>query len=132
MGWLYFSRSRCELIHHLIQPEDHPQASIRVIAHTLRGNVLWSIVEITAKVKGVHKDLAPGESLRYIRCDLLQRSGDQWGYKGMDESVHPLYYTCPLGYLDMTPVQSPEWREHVRAYHAQRRGLMAPAAVLTV
>ncbi|HEP8940040.1 TPA: hypothetical protein VDU81_004134 [Pseudomonas aeruginosa] len=131
MGWLYFSYSRSELIHHLIQPEDHPQASIRVIAHTLRGNVLWSVVEITAKVKGVHKDLAPGESLRYIRCDLLQRSGDQWGYKGMDESVHPLYYTCPLGYLDMTPVQSPEWREHVRAYHAQRRGLMASAAVLT-
>ncbi|KSQ24944.1 hypothetical protein FA454_14300 [Pseudomonas aeruginosa] len=127
MGWLYSSRSRSELIHHLIQPEDHPQASTRVIAHALRGNVLWSVVEVTAKVEGVHKDLAPGESMRYIRCDLLQRSGGQWGYKDMDESVHPLYYTCPLGYLDMTHVLSPEWRERVRAYHAQRRGSAQPA-----
>ncbi|MBV2205740.1 MAG: hypothetical protein KUL87_09990 [Pseudomonas sp.] len=131
MGWLYSSRSRSELIHHLIQPEDHPQASIRVIAHALRGNVLWSVVEVTAKVEDVHKDLAPGESMRYIRCDLLQRSGGQWGYKGMDEFVHPLYYTCPLSYLEMAPERSSEWRKEVRAYHAQRSGPMAAAAVLT-
>lgn len=131
MGWLYSSRSRSELIHHLIQPEDNPNGSTRVIAHTLRGNVLWSVVELTAKVEGVHRDLAAGESLRYIRCDLLQRSGGQWGYKDLCESVHPFYYTCPLSYLDMVPVASPEWREHVHAYHAQRRGLMAPAAALT-
>lgn len=131
MGWLYSSRSRSELIHHLIQPEDNPHVSTRVIAHTLRGNVLWSVVELTAKVEGVHRDLAAGESLRYIRCDLLQRSGGQWGYKDLRESVHPFYYTCPLSYLDMVPVASPEWREHVHAYHAQRRGLMAPAAALT-
>ncbi|MDG9757861.1 hypothetical protein N5E31_03670 [Pseudomonas chengduensis] len=131
MGWLYSSRSRSELIHHLIQAQDHPQTSIHVIAHALRGNVLWSVVEVTAKVEGVHKDLAPGESMRYIRCDLLQRSGGQWGYKDMSESVHPFYYTCPLSYLDMAPVQSPEWREHVRAYHAQRRGITAPATLLT-
>lgn len=132
MGWLYSSRSRSDLIHDLIQPEDHPQASIRVIAHTLRGNVLWSVAEVTAKVEGVHKNLAPGESMRYIRCDLLQRSGGQWGYKDMSESVHPFYYTCPLSYLDMVPVQSAEWRERVRAYHAQRYTPTAPITVLTV
>jgi len=121
MGWLYSSRSRSELIHYLIQPEDHPQASTRVIAHALRGNVLWSVVEVTAKVEGVHKDLAPGESMRYIRCDLLQRSAGQWGYKGMDEFVHPFYYTCPLSYLEMAPERSSEWRKEVRAYHAHRR-----------
>lgn len=131
MGWLYSSYSRSELIHDLIQPEEHPKASIRVIAHTLRGNVLWSVVEVTAKVEGVHKDLAPGESIRYIRCDLLQRSGGQWGYKGMDESVHPYYYTCPLSYLDMAPVQSSEWREGVRAYHARRCTSPAATAALT-
>ncbi|MDD2126993.1 hypothetical protein NP544_25975 [Pseudomonas monteilii] len=127
MGWLYSSRSRSELIHHLIQPEDHPQASIRVIVHALRGNVLWSVVEVTAKVEGVHKDLVPGESTRYIRCDLLQRSGGQWGYKGMDESVHPFYYTCPLSYLEMAPECSSEWRKEVRAYHAHRRQPAGPA-----
>ncbi|HBO3354307.1 TPA: hypothetical protein L4S42_002119 [Pseudomonas aeruginosa] len=131
MGWLYSSHSRSELIHHLIQPEDNPHVSTRVIAHTLRGNVLWSVVELTAKSESVHRDLAAGEPLRYIRCDLLQRSGGQWGYKDLCESVHPFYYTCPLSYLDMAPVASPEWREHVHAYHTQRRGHAAPVAAST-
>ncbi|MQT88093.1 hypothetical protein DYL61_16825 [Pseudomonas nabeulensis] len=130
MGWLFSSRSRSELIHDLIQPEDHARASVCVVAHTLRGNVLWSVVEVTAKAEGVHKDLAPGQSTRYIRCDLLQRSGGQWGYKGMDESVHPFYYTCPLRYLEMAKEISPEWREKVRAYHAQRRSSAEAAATL--
>ncbi|AMG47858.1 TPA: hypothetical protein ACRMT2_005497 [Pseudomonas aeruginosa] len=126
MGWLFSSRTRSELIRDLIQPEDRERASVRIIAHTLRGNVLWSVVEITAKAEGVHQDLAPGESLCYIRCDLLQRSGGQWGYKGMDESMSPYYYTCPLRYLEMAKEISPDWREKVRAYHAQRR---RPAAL---
>jgi len=48
----------------------------------------------------------------------LQKSEGEWGYKGMDESVHPLYYSCPLKYLDMAPeVTNQEWRDKVRAYH---------------
>jgi hypothetical protein len=99
----------------------------------LRGNVLWSVVELTAKVEGVHRDLAPGQSLRYIRCDLLERSGNQWGYKPLEESMHPYYYSCPLSYLDLAPEQSADWRAGVRAYHARRRtptAVTAPAATL--
>jgi hypothetical protein len=48
-----------------------------------------------------------------------------WGYKSMDESMGPAYYTCPLSYLDMVPMpDSPyarEWREKVREYHAKQR-----------
>ena len=121
MGWLFSSRTRSELIRDLTQPEDHAHAHVRVMAHTLRGNVLWSVTEVTAKTEGVHPDLAPGESMRYIRCDLLQRSGDEWGYKAMDESMAPYYYSCPLRYLDMAKELSPNWREKVRAHHAQRR-----------
>jgi hypothetical protein len=58
---------------------------------------------------------------RYIGCHLLESSGGEWGYKSLDESVHPYYYSCPLRYLDMAPVRSSEWREGVRAYHAGRR-----------
>lgn len=95
--------------------------------------MLWSVVELTAKVEGVHRDLAPGQSLRYIRCDLLERSGNQWGYKPLDESMHPYYYSCPLSYLDLAPEQSADWRAGVRAYHARRRtptASTAPAAAL--
>lgn len=121
MGWLFSSRTRSELIQDLTQSEDHAHASVRVVAHTLRGNVLWSVAEVTAKTEGVHPDLAPGDSMHYIRCDLLQRSGGEWGYKAMDESAAPYYYSCPLRYLDMAKPLSPEWHEKVRAYHTQRR-----------
>ncbi|HEB0657149.1 TPA: hypothetical protein RY214_003887 [Pseudomonas aeruginosa] len=121
MGWLFSSRTRSELIRKLTQPEDQARARVRVIVHTLRGNVLWSVTEVTAKAEGVHPDLAPGESMRYIRCDLLQCSGGEWGYKAMDESMAPYYYSCPLRYLDMAKELSPGWREKVRAYHARRR-----------
>ncbi|HBO3772371.1 hypothetical protein [Pseudomonas aeruginosa] len=121
MGWLFSSRTRSELIQDLIRPEDTARASVRVLVHTLRGKVLWSVTEVTAKTEGVHPDLAPGESMRYIRCDLLQRSGGEWGYKAIDESMAPYYYSCPLRYLDMAKELSPAWREKVRAHHARRR-----------
>ena len=87
---------------------------------------------MTAKVEGVHRDLAPGQSLRYIRCDLLERSGGQWGYKPLDESMHPYYYTCPLSYLDLAPEQSADWRAGVRAFHTRRRIPTASAGTAAV
>ena len=130
MGWYFSNQSRSELIAELIAPQETERASVKVIAHTLRGNVLWSVAEVTAKVEGVHRDLAPGQSLRYIRCDLLERSGGQWGYKSLDESMHPYYYTCPLSYLDLAPEQSADWRAGVRAYHVRRRTPTANAAFI--
>ena len=128
MGWYFSPQSRSELIAELIAPQETERASVKVIAHALRGNVLWSVTEVTAKVEGVHRHLAPGQSLRYIRCDLLERSGGQWGYKPLDESMHPYYYSCPLSYLDLAPEQSADWRAGVRAYHARRRTPTASAA----
>ncbi|MBG7441587.1 hypothetical protein [Pseudomonas aeruginosa] len=129
MGWLFSSHTRAELIRVLTQPEDHAHAHVHVIAHALRGNVLWSVTEVTAKTEGVHPEFAPGEPMRYIRCDLLQRSGGKWGYKAMDESMAPYYYSCPLRYLDMAKELSPGWREKVRAYHARRRQSATATAV---
>lgn len=120
MGWYFSRQTRDQLIRELIDPQESERARSEVIAHAVRGNVLWSVVRVTAKQAGV-LNLAAGESTTYIRCDLLQRSGDEWGYKPMDESMHPYYYSCPLRYLDMAPMRSAEWREGVRAYHAQRR-----------
>ena len=120
MGWYFSRQTRDQLIRELIEPLESERARSEVIVHTVRGNVLWSVVRVTAKQAGV-LNLAAGESTTYIRCNLLQRSGDEWGYKPMDESMHPYYYSCPLRYLDMAPMRSAKWREGVRAYHAQRR-----------
>ncbi len=61
--------------------------------------------------------------------DLLQSSGGKWGYKAMDESMAPYYYSCPLRYLDMAKELSPGWREKVRAHHARQRQPAASTAV---
>ncbi|HEV2680823.1 hypothetical protein [Paraburkholderia aspalathi] len=125
MGWLFLRQSRHELIQQLIEPTDNGPLRSNVIAHALRGNVLWSVVHVTDQGDGALPGLTHDDGYCYIRCDLLQRSGDQWGYKPMDESMHPYYYSCPLSYLAMAPEQSAEWREGVRAYHARRRTPMA-------
>ncbi|MBN0182482.1 SAM-dependent DNA methyltransferase, partial [Pseudomonas aeruginosa] len=48
MGWYFSPQSRSELIAELIAPQETERVSAKVIAHALRGNVLWSVVEMTA------------------------------------------------------------------------------------
>ena len=42
MGWYFSPQSRSELIAELIAPQQTERVSAKVIAHALRGNVLWS------------------------------------------------------------------------------------------
>jgi hypothetical protein len=84
-------------------------ARSRCLRHCLKGHVLWGVREVT---------LPDGGTKRFISCDLLGRSGCDWGCKSMSEDVHPYYYTCPLSYLEMVPVACEEWREGVRRRHA--------------
>ncbi|CUR45129.1 hypothetical protein [Alloalcanivorax xenomutans] len=128
MGWYYSRQTRAQLIQELIQPQEGERAYYDVIAHALRGNVLWSVVRITAKQAGIFS-LDIGETTSFIRCDLLQGSGGEWGHKPLEESMHPYYYSCPVRYLDMAPEQCREWREGVRAYHTRRRNPRSPVAM---
>lgn len=122
MGWHYSNQSRSDLIVQLTAPKYTAHTSTQILAHALCGNVLWTVAEVTAKTEGAHHDLSPGQSLRYIRCDLLGFDlGGRWGYKSSDESLHPYYYSCPLPFLDMAPERSAVWRKCVRAYHTRRR-----------
>jgi len=119
MGWTFSNWTRDELIHARTRSEESKAARWETIAHTLHGDVLWSVVRITARRPGV-LGLDSGQSTTLIACHLLQGSGSNWGYKPMDESMHPYYYSCPLAYLEMAPMRSAEWREGVRTWHAQQ------------
>ncbi|CAM3302068.1 MULTISPECIES: hypothetical protein [Yersinia] len=113
MGWLFSHCSRRELIAALIQTDGTEHYQHVTLAHALRGNVLWSVVQSTPK--------DPAKVARtVIHCTLMQGSGGSWGYKAMDESVHPYYYSCPKGYLTMAPEVCSEWREKVLAHHQRR------------
>ena len=104
MGWLFNARweTKRDLLAELTRNEPHRTC----LASCVRGTTLWSVWEI------VNGDLVS----RYIGCDLLQKgsSGQGWGYKDMDESCGPYYYSCPLKYFDMVPqVSNQEWRDKV-------------------
>ncbi|MDR0458503.1 MAG: hypothetical protein LBH10_05705 [Burkholderiaceae bacterium] len=119
MGWTYIDgATRADVICELTRREDSHSVSAQVIAHALRGNVLWTVCVLTAKHDSAIAGLAAGQSTRFIGCNLLARDSTGWGYKDMAEAVHPYYYTCPLSYLDMAPEASHSWRAGVRAYHA--------------
>ena len=85
------------------------QGTARTIKKCLRGNVLWRVLELYSKPAGIIE--------RIICCDLLSTANGDWGYKPMDESMGPFYYSCPLSYLDGTRVLNKEWREGVREHH---------------
>lgn len=115
MGWYgSFNETRKELIAELIEPEYLAQSSRYVLRHCVRGNVLWSVVEIR------FEDGSGRVPHRFIACDLMQKLGGYWGHKPLTEEEHPYYYSCPLSYLDMAPEQSPEWRALVRKYHERQ------------
>ena len=109
MGW-YFDpnwETRKELVKDLTKTEANDNRTRTCLAHCLRGNVLWSVVEYT------FTDGTPPR--RYLGCDLLQNGGGSgWGYKPMDEADGPCYYSCPLKYLNWVPdIANQAWRDAV-------------------
>lgn len=72
--------------------------------------VLWTVLHFK------------GNSL--IVCDLIEPSRNGWGYKTMDESMGPYYYSCPARFLELTdgsPYANHQWRLEVLKYHAVRK-----------
>ncbi|WP_395065453.1 hypothetical protein [Paraburkholderia silvatlantica] len=124
MGWLFgHGQTRSQLIERLTRYEEHGGTTHRCLRHCTSGNVLWTVWEI------MRPDAA---SSRYIGCDLLayDKNCAGWGYKDMCEKMQPFYYSCPLAYLDMVPPASPEWREHVYAWHSARSRTLTPGDIL--
>ena len=118
MGWDFIhGATRADIIAKLTRTEVYGENSTRrrqCLAHTVSGNVLWAVWELT--------DALAETTTRYIGCDLLgAEAGYGWGYKAMEESMGPFYYTCPPSYLDMVPVANPVWRAKVYAYWQERR-----------
>ncbi len=111
MGWLFTQgASRKQIADGILKDF---AAGVKVLDHasTCYGRRLWVTIET--------------DSLTPLVClFLLDKSNGGWGYKDMDESMHPYYYDCPLRLLKgsgMHNEQSQVWREKVRNYHSQRK-----------
>lgn len=114
MGWLITTgASRADVIRDRVTDEETDTQRRQCLASAVRGNVLWTVWEITRKDNG--------ETVRYIGCDLLGTDGEKnWGYKDMEESMGPYQVNCPLKFLSLVPqVTNEGWREQVRRHHAR-------------
>lgn len=116
MGYLSNSqwRTRADVIK-MLQADDKTGAFYKVLKSRSVGSCLFSVVEYINE---------SGDIVRTVRIDLIKKIGADYGYKTMDESVGPYYYNCPLNFLDnlTAPIgYASEWREKVRAYHAERK-----------
>ncbi|RRD55752.1 hypothetical protein EII20_13840 [Comamonadaceae bacterium OH2545_COT-014] len=120
MGWLFTTKSRSELIQALTCASASEKGTSTTLAYVFNEaeSVLWSVVELRFAPDADSTDQAPRKHC-IICCNLLECSGGQWGYKPMDESMHPYRYSCPLAFLTLAPVACQEWRDKVRQYHGQ-------------
>ena len=112
MGWFFSNASKSDLIKELTSESAGADWKRTTIAHAVRGSVLWTVNQMSR--------LNGQETRLFIGCDLMQKSGGYWGHKPLCEEDGPYYYSCPLKYLDMVPVQNADWREKVREYHGRR------------
>ena len=107
MGWLFGYYTRKELVDHLCEGN-----GVTTLKRRFVGNTLCTVNAY---------EQANGTVIKYACVYLLKgRSNTRygWGYKDMDESMHPYYYDFPVSWLDLlSPTDSEnarKWREEVR------------------
>lgn len=130
MGWLFRpGYSRKEMIADLVQGsertlDDGTEMKSTCLAHCYRGGVfsgvLWTVWERT-----FHRDSQQSKpTVRWINCDVLRYEQGEWGYKDIEESMHPYFYSCPIGYLALVPLDqlggNADWRDGVRQHHSRQ------------
>ena len=104
MGWLYtqgFDKSR-------LVADLRKQLEKKLIKSTVVGNCFWALIN------------SESHGVIILLCLLQSGRQDGWGYKDMDESMHPYYYSCPLNYLEKAPVACQKWRDWVVKFHAEK------------
>ena len=133
MGWLYCGESKDEVLE--IIRKDLRQAGYEVMGEALRGGRYWVALRSVNYIREVDETVFD----TFICLYLLRGDGGsgcfKWGYKDMDESMHPYYYDCPLWLLNATRPEGREestWRKAVREYHAVRKRTPKPRGGMTV
>lgn len=140
MGWLFREDiTRKELIADITKSWERQSGDTLVqtenLAKCFRGGsfsgVLWPVLERRFIKNG--EEVQPKQ--RWITCDLIEyRRGSGWGNKSMDESMGPYFWSCPMKYLNMVPIDeyggNAEWRMEVIAHHERQREKRRSRAII--
>lgn len=137
MGWFYpYGATKKSIIAELTKPEEvlidkNGVVKLRktTLKHCYRGNnfagVLWVVYEMDRS----------GKKDRIIVCYSMNCYKREWGYKPIEEPMGPYYYSCPLSYLKLVPVEDYpnttciEWRKAVQEYHNKRKSNAVPETI---
>ena len=137
MGWFYGYASCDAIVDELTRPEESATLQRRSLGHLLTYErdqyELWQAVEAVARTDGAESFLKKkGDRAVYIRCDVINGRDGDWGYKPLDETVGPSYWSCPMRLLNLAtePIGgcAAEWRAEVRAFHGIRVQGKSPRA----
>lgn len=111
MGWLYHDNmSKADLVENIRKDYAPGVCKTEALKSTLVGNCLWMLLK--------------NDSGTFIVLYLLQGGSKEYpgyGYKDMDESMGPYFYSCPLSYLREAPVANQSWRDGVLKHHASKK-----------
>ena len=131
MGWYYQNGgTRQGLIKELTESRENKRDDGIVVktvglAHCYRGNVFSGVLWTVFEHRFFLGDAEVEQPQRWIGCDLLHCHNGDWGHKPMTEHMGPYYYSVPLSYLNMVPIETyggnAEWRLAVTEYHAKQR-----------
>lgn len=149
MGWLIGWSSRKGLIQHLTKDNSgrcynehvHPKGmdpddfdryryESKTLKSCYRGGIragsLWAVKEYTE-----FKDDVLIKQDKYIILFMLRYYGEKhggWGYKDVEESCGPIYYSCPVSYFELVPEPPNEWaREWREEVLKQKQRLYSPS-----
>lgn len=123
MGWTVLYRSNSpknyaeekKVIQELFQPEE----KFEIVQMSKNGSVWY----VACRMKQVE-----GQPVFATIIKTSMKNGE-FGYKDMDETMHPYYYGAPLSLINkLTPTDNAranEWRNKVRQRHAEEKKLRA-------
>lgn len=117
MGWLYSYnwQSQKEVEEHLIVQIE--QAGYKVLDKSSCWGEFYALREHPNGQRNIFVALIKGTKPSRYKCG-------EFGYKNMDESVHPYAYNCPERLLAKSTDQSEhaiEWREKCRKLRKEKR-----------
>jgi hypothetical protein len=131
MGYTFVRGKTKQGIIDYILGEYNQGSTHKILAHSLKGNVLYTVGQCmwTHLEKGIDKEM-----VRSITIWLLEPSKVDgilsWGFKDLNEVEEPFYYDCPLTFLAMAGERVPNayesarrWRTDVEQGHTNRAAM---------